>query len=217
MTRTPDDQCGKPHLTRHGAPSCTGHISGSAHPERTRKGDPCRNAPRKGQRKCGYHGGASPQALAAGERKHAEAKVLTLAQRWAIPIETTPHEAILGRVTAYAGHVRFYGEQVEKLTARGMVWGTTKSKTGGDDRGTTQEAAYNIWLTAYNEASRDLVKFAAEAIRCGIEERRVRLAEGQGKIIADVIRSILDDLALNDDQLARVGEVVPRHLRLVAS
>jgi len=55
------------------------------------------------------------------------------------------------------------------------------------------------------------------AIAAGIEERKVRIAEQQGALLADVIRRILGDLDLNAEQQARVPEVVPRHLRAVAA
>ena len=54
------------------------------------------------------------------------------------------------------------------------------------------------------------------AIKAGVEERRVRLAESQGELVAGVIRAILSDLGLTVEQQALVGEVVPRHLRLLA-
>jgi hypothetical protein len=55
------------------------------------------------------------------------------------------------------------------------------------------------------------------AIRAGIEERRVRLAEQQGALVADVIRKILGDLELTPEQAAKAGEVVPIRLRSLAS
>lgn len=48
-------------------------------------------------------------------------------------------------------------------------------------------------------------------------EVRVQLAEAQGQQVAGAIRAILADLGLSADHQARVSEVVPRHLRLLAS
>ncbi len=44
----------------------------------------------------------------------------------------------------------------------------------------------------------------------------MRLAEAQGEQVAAVIKAILGDLQLTAAQQERVGEVVPRRLRLLA-
>ena len=62
----------------------------------------------------------------------------------------------------------------------------------------------------------ELEVVAKEAINCGIEERRVRLAEQQGAMLAGAIKAILGDLDLSPEQAAKVSVVVPRHLRAVA-
>ena len=98
-----------------------------------------------------------------------------------------------------------------------LVWGVTKKKTGGEDYGTTEEAVPNIWLRLYQQERAHLVKVCSEAIRAGIEERRIRLAEQQGQLVAQAIRAILAALNLTAEQEARVPEVVPRHLRALAS
>jgi hypothetical protein len=205
------DQCGRQHQTRHGGQACAGHKS------KARGGAACTNAPLTGLEVCRYHGGAPRQVRAAGKRNVTEANARAMAARWSVPIQTTPTEALLGRVSAYAGHVAFYREQVQKLDVDDMVFGITRQKVGGDDHGTTYEAKPNIWITLYNEASDRLAKFAAEALKAGVEERKVRLAESQGRLVADVIRGVLADLGLSDEQQQAAPEVVVRHLRLLAS
>ncbi len=58
-----------------------------------------------------------------------------------------------------------------------------------------------------------LRKLCEAAIRAGVEERRVRLAEKDGARVVAVIRGILDDLHLTAEQLAKVPHVVPARLR----
>ena len=55
-------------------------------------------------------------------------------------------------------------------------------------------------------------KMVADA---GIEERRMKLTEGQGQLIALAIRQILDALGLSPDQQQLVPVVVPRILRSI--
>jgi len=200
-------KCGAEHLTHRGHPSCTAHTSRGA----------CRNAQMAALTICRFHGGAAAQTKAAARRRLTEARAVALAAHWGVEVDTTPTEAILAQVKCAAGHVAFYRAQVEALAPRDMVWGRTRVKTGGDDRGVTHEASPNIWLNLYNTERERLVKFCAEAIRAGIEERRVRLAEQQGALVADVIKAILADLSLTPAQQAKVPEIVPVHLRLLTA
>lgn len=108
----------------------------------------------------------------------------------------------------------------ERPGGHALVWGQTehKAKTGGDDWGTTtvHKAGPNAWYELYSRERDRLIKVCAEAIRAGIDERRVQLAEQQGALVAEAIRRILDDLNLSPEQLGRVADIVPRHLRAIA-
>lgn len=184
------------------------------HKSKARGGDGCKNSPLAGLTVCRFHGGNTHREI--GKRRVAEAKATTLAAKWGVPVDTTPTEAILSQVRIWAGLELFYRERAESLSDNDRIWGVTRRKTGGDDRGTTYEARPHIWITMHESASINLVKFCAQAINAGIEERKVRLAEQQGALVADVIKRVLGDLDLTPAQAARVGEVVPRHLRLLS-
>jgi hypothetical protein len=71
-----------------------------------------------------------------------------------------------------------------------------------------------VWVKLLAEERKHLQDVVRDCIRAGIEERRVRIAEDQGKLIATVIRGILADLGVADRP--EVGQVVGRHLRLAA-
>lgn len=157
----------------------------------------------------------------------AEQRASDLVETYGRKVETTAVEALLDEVQWTAGHVAWLRDRVREieegeLTAgdgggeHPLVWGTTRRKTGGEDWGETQEAAPNVWLRLYQTERTHLVKVCSEAIKAGIEERRVRLAEQQGALVAQVIRSILADLDLTAEQQERIPDVVPRHLRALA-
>src|SRR5690242_196271 len=196
---------------------------------RTKKpgGGQCGANAMTGQNVCRYHGGSAPQSRKAGEKRAAEERVRRLVETYGRKIETTAAEALLEEVQWTAGHVAWLRERVQEIESEAsevgtdrehpLVWGVTKEKSGGEDRGTTEEAAPSIWLKLYQQERAHLVKVCSEAIRAGIEERRVRLAEAQGALIAQAIRSILGELQLTPDQQARVPEIVPRHLRALAT
>lgn len=186
-----------------------------------------------GQDVCVHHGGGAPQARKAGVRRAAEGRIRALMETYGRKIDTTPIAALLDEVQWTAGHVAWLRERVQEVEeaalaeSRGddsdisamspLVWGVTRKKTGGEDYGTTEEAAPNVWLKLYQTERAHLVKVCDVAIRSGIEERRVRLAESQGALIAQAIRAILGELNLTAEQQRRVPEVVPRHLRAISS
>lgn len=190
-------------------------------------GNQCTQPCASGQNVCRYHGGAAPQNKAKAKERIVEQKAAALMATYGLKVETTATEALLEEVQWTAGHVAWLRERVQEIEGAALVegmdrehplvWGVTKEKIGGEDRGTTEEAAPSIWLKLYQQERAHLVKVCSEAIRAGIEERRVRLAESQGALVAQAIRAILADLGLTTEQQARVAEVVPRHLRALAS
>jgi hypothetical protein len=190
-------------------------------------GNQCGSIAMAGQKICRHHGGGAPQNLKAAAQRITEGKAAALVATYGLKVETTATEALLDEVQWTAGHVAWLRERVQEIESAALVeatdrehplvWGVTREKSGGEDRGTTEEAAPNVWLKLYQQERAHLVKVCSEAIRAGIEERRVRLAESQGALVAEAIRKILGDLRLTAEQQALVSQVVPRHLRALAS
>lgn len=230
----PCDTCGQAHVTKTGAPSCTGH---------RRDGKPCGQPQMTEQHVCRLHGGKSPRALAAAEKRGQDRVAREAVKTYGLPVDVSPTEALLEEVRWTAGHVQWLRARVQELEQSQLVWGTVKTERegGGEDRITfggpdvddedvtglvdagslpvskvVQAAGPSIWLDLYDRERKHLVAVASAAIRAGVEERRVRLAESQGELVAQAIRAILTDLGLTAEQEGRVAEVVPRHLRLLA-
>lgn len=194
---------------------CTG---GTTRPER--KGERCTRWAAPGLNVCSKHG-VSKKARAAGQRRVAEAKAEVKARKlmntYGRKIETTAVEALLEEVKWTAGHVAWLRERVGELEQHELGWGTTRVKEGGHDGGVTQEAEINVLLKLYKEERTHLLRVCTTAISAGIEERRIRLAESQGSLVAEVIKKILGDLNLSTEQQAKVHEIVPRHLRALSA
>lgn len=202
----------RPKGTRRPKPKCTAR--------RSTDGSPCGKWPMKGQLVCETHGGRAPQNRAAAERRQVDAAARRVMETYGRPIDTTPTEALLEEVRWTAGHVAWLRERVREVETAALAWGKTEEveKTAGEFPGTdiTYAAAPSVWLDLYQRERKHLLDVCKAAISAGIEERRVRIAESQGALLADVIRRILGDLDLTPDQQAKVGTVVPLHLRAVA-
>lgn len=192
-------------------PKCSGKRS---------NGERCTKWPMKGQRVCNTHGGSSPQAKAAAGRRIQTAMAQAAVTTFGLPREIDPRDALLEEVYRSAGAVDWLQQQVRALEAEQVVWGKAEQveKQAGEFPGvdTTYRAAANVWVELLSRERKHLVDVCKAAIAAGLEERRVRLAEQQGAMLAGVIKAILGDLDLTAEQQARVGEVVPRHLRAVA-
>lgn len=158
-----------------------------------------------------------------------------------LPRVVSPTDALLEEVHRTAGHVAWLAQKVQELdTVTGgensgehaLVWGTTKvvDKGAGESPGvdTTEEAKPSIWYTLYAAERDRLVKVASEALKAGVEERRVRLAESQGQLVGGLVQRVLGALfdrlvaeRIAPDRLRvvwgeAVAEIVPREFRALS-
>ena len=202
MTAPTCPRCGHTH------PRCTAH---------NRSGTPCGQNPEPGMTVCRHHGGKAPQAIKARDTRQQEHQARTEAARFAARSDIHPADALLELVHYQAGIVNYWRHRIEDIDDEDLEWGVTREKTGGDDYGTTSEATPHIAYRLLTEAQDKLAAYASAALKAGIDERRVRLAESQGALVAQVIRGILDQLHLTPEQLELVPTVVPAQLRLLTS
>lgn len=196
---------------------------------KTKAGRPCKKPAGHGTQhvgtgRCKLHGGASPQAELGGQ--------VVLARREAavmgVPLDIEPHNAILECIRIAAGEVQYASERIAELDegdAVGRVVTTLrrpmKEEKGGEDPSYEVEEikleapALHIWITTRRQAMDRLVQYSATALKAGVEQRRVELAEQQGQLLAQVIRGILEELGVS--KRPEVPSVVRRHLSLVAA
>lgn len=197
--------------SRRQAVKCRGHKT---------NGDPCPNWAMNGQLVCHAHGGRAAKAKAKAAERIAEQKAIRAVETYGLPLDVSPGDALLDEVRYTAGHVAWLRERVRELEDRDLTWGMTeqaeKRATEFQGTDTTYGATPNVWLDLYMRERKHLVDVSKAAISAGIEERRVRLAEQQGALVASVIRGILADLKLSPDQRELVAEIVPRRLRALA-
>jgi hypothetical protein len=108
--------------------------------------------------------------------------------------EPEDHEEHAMRVGLSPGQLALY------KTLIGNVY--TMSKSG--QLFITNEA-HRALITLDGEERDRLGKLCYQASQLGIEERRVKIAEEQGGKIAAVVRRMLDEMSLSDEQMALAG------------
>lgn len=243
MTTIPTcERCGHPHVTPHGRQACAKHKS-KRDPDGNLV--PCGQPPITGTDACRFHGGSAPQVRRAAAVNAAEAEAARQVATLGLRLDVSPTDALLEEVQWTAGHVAWLRQRVQELgpqvdsiesnldgseaqlTSRhpnhakhGLTWGTKQwTDKHTDDGGETtsiEAAGPSVWYQLYAKERDHLVAVCSAALKAGVEERRVRLAEQQGDLVAEVIRRILDALNLTPEQQQLVPVVVPQQLRLIA-
>lgn len=199
---------------------------------------PCERYPARGLTVCHIHGAGTKKAKAKSLRIQQEAKEARRRERemersrakmekavktLGLPEDVSPTEALLSEIRWTAGHVNWLRERVQELEVLGkdLIYGTTStvlthSPKFGTTEKTTEEFREHVWYTLYKQERDHLVKVSTAALRAGVEERRITLAEQQGLLVAQVIHRILDAIGLSPAQWTLVQDVVPRELRMMA-
>jgi hypothetical protein len=77
----------------------------------------------------------------------------------------------------------------------------------------------HVVVSMYDQERERLVKFSAEALKAGIAERQVKLAEQLASSVATAMMALLDDpeLGLSREQREAGRKAAGRHLRVLAS
>jgi hypothetical protein len=184
-------------MTENGAPP--GYDTCGA--ARKHTGDPCTRPAGWGTEHAGYgacklHGGCTPTHVASAQN----AMALEAAEPFGLPRSIDPHQALLEELHRTAGLVAFYEV---KANEDPLVESTMFGKQA------------SIWLKLHERERKHYLDVAGTCVRVGLDERRVRLAEDQAALLAQVIRGVLSDLGLYDDP--RAPEIVRRHLSLASS
>jgi len=171
-------------------------------------GERCRHYAMHGQLVCRHHGGSSPQAKAKARERLALAAAESDARRL-LAYESTGRLddplLVLEQVTAEAVALK------AALAAR--VNALTEIRYTAPGAGTEQLRAEVALL---ERAMDRVARFADLMLRHNLAERRVELAEAQGRLLAGVVREVLVALGLSPEQEALVPTVVPAAFRRVA-
>lgn len=161
-----------------------------------------------GYGRCKLHGGST--------RSHSRgagvAKARTAAATYGLPVDIDPAEALLDEVRRTYGHVVWLLDAIRDLEPDALVWGLTEEQhqeaTEFPGVNRTYAATPNALLQAYREERDHLRRVAADTLRAGVEERRVRLAEQHGQLFMEAQKRILArfGIEITPEVAAAVGE-----------
>ncbi len=174
--------------------------------------------------RCKLHGGNTPLAIQSGLTWLAKRECRVMG----IPLDIEPHDALLQCISIAAGEVQYASFRIAELDESdevGAVVSTLyrpkKLAKGAEDEGTqitetrVEMPQLHVWIQVRHQAMDRLVNYSAAAIKCGLEERLVKVAEGQGQMLATTIRDILRELGV--DKRPETPAIVAKHLRLLAA
>lgn len=144
--------------------------------------------------KCKLHGGNSPNMIKSAEKEMVNERMVQENILYGAQRDIGPHEALLEEVQRTAGHVTWLEAKIRKFTMDSQLTQAT-AKDGMKE---------SEWILMYQTERRMLVAVCNTAIRAGIAERTVRIAEDQGKLIAALLLKFINNpvLALTPQQMA---------------
>lgn len=140
--------------------------------------------------RCKLHGGKTESHTRAAQREQAARDVALFGARKDIH----PAQALTELVQWTAGEVDYWRARVAALDEDELTWGVVRIKSGGPDQGTTREARPNIAYSMYVDATKRLEAHSVAALRAGVDEKRLQLAEAAGQQLASVVRAVLDQM-----------------------
>lgn len=185
--------------------------------------------PARGAGVCWFHGAGRANVRETGRRRLALAEATKLMQTYGRPIVTDPAQALLDEIARTAGHVAWLGARVAALQPEQLVDGVAQTTTvepaaaeDADSRPSRVEVVrrvgVNVFVQLYMAERKHLAQVAEAALKCGIEDRRVRLAESQGAVIVNLLRRVLDaeELGLTADQKRLGRQLAAGQLRALS-
>ena len=133
--------------------------------------------------RCKLHGGSTPTHVQAAQREIVKRE----AEQLGLSIEQDPATAIINLVWRCVGDLTFYSSKVAEEELLQVEVGPNGSK----------KLSAHPWTVLYHQAEDRLAQVSQAALRAGVEERKVRLAERDAQTIftANILRKRLISLS----------------------
>jgi hypothetical protein len=184
-------------------------------------GEQCGNPPVTGATVCRMHGGSSPAVKTAGQVRRQQELARRELAALGEPEAIDPAVALLQLISWKHGEVKWLRFRVQSLPEEELTWGKAEKQKGIGPQGpvdtTTEKAAPSLWWALLRQAEDQLADYATRALKSGLEERRVRMAEEQGDMVHAVMMAVFNRLQLTPIQWDLVKVAAPEELRRLAS
>lgn len=118
-------------------------------------------------------------------------------EKFATPRATHPFEFLLDEVSRCAGNVAWLEGKISQLPYDELLLDEEGTGPGG-------------WLKVYQSERQKGVRASEVAIRAGIAERHVRIAETQTQDVVAIIRATLNEIGCSPQQQAAASVVMRR-------
>ncbi|MFC7488785.1 hypothetical protein ACOCJ7_07150 [Knoellia sp. CPCC 206453] len=175
-------------------------------------GKQCQRAPIRGGSVCLVHGGTAPQVQASAARRleveEVEAEVRNLIAFESFEGVTDPLTVLSELAARALATEDALARRVNDLASSDSM--RYRAAGAGTEQLRAEVALWERWHTIAARHAETLAKF-------NFEERRVRLSERQGDLVAEVLKAIFARLILTPEQQSLLPVVVPEELRRLAS
>lgn len=207
-------------------PACPKDCDGSEHTYcrgHTNVWQDCTQWRIKGGKVCKTHGGSAPQVKAAAAERVRVEKVRKMAATYGAPRDVSPDAFLLELVSISAGAVWWLREIISELDPGALVYGekqTTHQEGHGpegpvDITTVVHGAGINVWMEMYLAEREHGRKASSDALRAGVEERQIQLAEQFGERAGQWLRASLEGEELSEDVIRRVVAAGIRNMHVL--
>ena len=153
--------------------------------------------------RCKLHGGSTPTHVQAAQRELVKREAESLG----LSIEQDPATAIINLVWRCVGDLTFYSSKVAQEELLQVEVGPNGSK----------KLSAHPWTVLYHQAEDRLAQVSQAALRAGVEERKVRLAERDAQTIFAAIQSALTQIGMTDSDMSRFRNLFASELQKQSS
>lgn len=165
---------------------------------------------------CDYHEVQASKEMAPGKRgmtrdvQAAKKAAFANASFFGERTPTDPHMALMEEIARTAGIIKWIESHMEEMRdGSGMT----------EDAILTQFSKQNgwvpgVWMELYTREREHLVRTCTGAIKAGVAERRVQIAEQQGQVIVAMMMAFLHDpdLGLSAQQISAGPGIIRKHM-----